>query len=249
MGVRSGYLAAKAADAGYVGDPGLLDRDWLAHSHGVALDLNRLFDGLGKGRSIYRELSMKPFSSAKQAVAAIEALRSILAEGVAPESIHAVTVRVPKAYVGMIEGAGDAKNRATTFASVRFQMALALFHPASLFDVARDKLPWDERMAAFVGKVKVEVADELASYYPARWPASVVVDAEGSLITRTMLDSPGDPVCPLSEASLVDKGHRVLDPMIGTDACTGWLDAATAGWDKGLHDPAATRLSGLLTSV
>ena len=249
MGVRSGYLAAKAAEAGYVGDAGLLDRDWLAHSHGVALDLNRLFEGLGSGRSIYRELSMKAFSSAKQTVAAIEALRSIVADGVAPESIRAVTVRVPKAYVGMIEGAGDSKNRATTFASVRFQMALALFHPNSLFDVARDKLPWDERMAAFVGKVKVEATDDLASHYPARWPASVVVDAEGTSVTKTVLDASGDPASPLSATALADKAHRVLDPMIGADACTGWLDAAATGWDKGLNDPKAARLEELLKPV
>ena len=249
MGVRSGYLAAKAAEAGYVGDAGLLDRDWLQHSHGVALDINRLFEGLGKGRSIYSELSMKPFSSAKQAVAAIEALRLIVADGVAPESIRAVTVRVPKAYVGMIEGAGDSKNRATTFASVRFQMALALFHPNSLFDVARDKLPWDERMAAFVGKVKVEAADELAAHYPAHWPASVVVEAEGTSVTRTVIDALGDPASPLSEAALTDKAHRVLDPMVGADACKGWLDAAAAGWDKGSHDPKAALLGELLRPV
>ena len=149
----------------------------------------------------------------------------------------------------MIDGAGDSKNRATTFASVRFQMALALFHPASLFDVARDKLPWDERMAAFVGKVKVEAADDLESHYPTCWPASVVVDADGSSITRTVLDTPGDPASPLSAGALTDKAHRVLDPMIGADACAGWLEAAVAGWDRGLNDPKAARLSELLKPV
>lgn len=247
MGVRSGYLAAKAAEAGYVGDTGLLDREWLDHSHGVALDLNRLFGGLGNGRSIYRELSLKPYSSAKQGIAAIEALLSIVAGGVAAESIRAVTVRVPPAYAGMIDAAGDRNNRATTFASVRFQMALAMFRPESLFDVARDNMPWDEEMTAFAGKIKVEPWDDLASHYPTRWPASVVVDADGESITRTMLDSPGDPECPLGDAAVAAKAHRVLDSMIGSDACTAWLDAAAVAWDRGLRDPTAARLGELLT--
>jgi 2-methylcitrate dehydratase PrpD len=231
-GVRAGYLAAKAAAAGFIGDSALLDREWLKESHGVALDAERMVAGLGRAPSVYSELSLKPYSSAKQAIAAVEALRSIVAQGIDPAAIRSIMVRVPKAYAGMIGASADIKNRSTTFSSVRYQMALAVFHPDSLYDVARERLPLDERMRVFMTMVKVEPDESLATSYPARWPASVTIDAGGQPIERTLIDAPGDPGRRFDDRELFDKANRVLDPVVGREERDSWLDAAAACLDE-----------------
>ena len=245
-GVRAGYLAAKAGQAGFMGDRGLLDREWLKESHGVALDIGRFFDGLGAAPSAYAELSLKPYSSAKQAIAAVEALRAIVADGVAAEAIRAVTVRVPSAYAGMISAAVDVANRSTTFASVRYQMALALFHPEALYDIERGRLPLDARMNAFMATVKIEPDESLASGYPSRWPATVVVDAGGAPIERTVMDALGDPGNRLDDDEVADKAMRILDPIVGAEERAAWLEAASAGIETGGMDGAWERLKTLM---
>ena len=96
VAVASGLRAADAVQAGYRGDPALLDGNGFEDSWGFALDRDHL-TGAAPAHSIYPALSLKPFCSAKQSIAAVEALRIIFASGVAPEAIAAVRVRVPPA--------------------------------------------------------------------------------------------------------------------------------------------------------
>ena len=84
--VAAGVAAAEAARADYRGDPDILDKTWLTDSHGIALDRERLTEKLGVG-TVYAALSLKPFCSAKQGIAAIEAFRAILDRGVRAETI------------------------------------------------------------------------------------------------------------------------------------------------------------------
>ena len=63
--VAGGVAAAEAARADYRGDPEILDKNWLADTHGIALDREQLTEKLGAS-SVYAALSMKPFCSAKQ---------------------------------------------------------------------------------------------------------------------------------------------------------------------------------------
>ena len=79
--VAAGVAAAEAARADYRGDPDILDKTWLTDSHGIALDHDRLTEKLGVS-CVYAALSLKPFCSAKQGIAAIEAFRAILDRGV-----------------------------------------------------------------------------------------------------------------------------------------------------------------------
>jgi 2-methylcitrate dehydratase PrpD len=97
MAASAGIRAAEAAAQGVGGDPALLDGPWLRDAHGIEAKLDALTNGLGAG-SVYRQMTLKPFCSAKQAVAAIEALMTIVDGGVAPETISKVIVRVPPPY-------------------------------------------------------------------------------------------------------------------------------------------------------
>jgi hypothetical protein len=76
MAVADGVRAAQAARQGVGGDPDLLDGPWLRDAHSLNADPTALTANLGRG-SIYAQLSLKPFCSAKQAVAATEALMAL----------------------------------------------------------------------------------------------------------------------------------------------------------------------------
>src|SRR4029079_15591404 len=91
MAAGNGIRAAQAAKDGVGGDPALLDGAWLRDAQGIEASLDALTAQLGPG-SVYGEMTIKPFCSAKQAIAAIEGLMTIVADGVAPESIDRIVV-------------------------------------------------------------------------------------------------------------------------------------------------------------
>src|SRR5262249_56018662 len=96
MAVSAGVRAAQAARRGVGGDPDLLDGPWLRDAHGLAADVSSLIAGLGSSAgSVYAQLSLKPFCSAKQAIAAIEALATLIDEGGPPDAMTQGGGRVP----------------------------------------------------------------------------------------------------------------------------------------------------------
>ena len=134
--VAGGVAAAAAARADYCGDPDLLEKNWLADTHGIVLDRNHLRVQLG-ANSVYSALSLKPFCSAKQAIAAVEAFRAILDAGVRRDAIAKVRVRVPPAFSAMIATRAVPGARQSTLVSVAHQIALAALKPERLYDVDR----------------------------------------------------------------------------------------------------------------
>lgn len=220
--ISAGVAAALAARADYAGDAGLLDKSWLADTHGVALDREKLTANLGTN-SVYATLSMKPFCSAKQAIAAVEAFRAILASGVRRDAIGKVRVRVPPAYAGMISTRAEPGARQSTLVSVAHQIALAAFDAERLYEVDRSAPVIDPQVAQFAAMVEVVPDPTLESYYPQHWPAEVEVEAAGETARRRVIDAKGDPEHPLGRAEVDDKAHRVLDPMLGAARVSEWL--------------------------
>jgi 2-methylcitrate dehydratase PrpD len=220
--VAGGVAAAFAARAGYTGDPELLDKEWLADTHGVALDHDVLADKLG-AVSVYSSLSMKPFCSAKQAIAAVEAFRALLQEGVQTDAITKVRVRVPKAYVAMIATRAVPGARQSTMVSVAHQLALAGLAPQRLYDVDRSTPDVDEALMQLAAKIEIVPDAALEAFYPQHWPAEVEVEAGGQIFRRRVVAASGDPEHPLDRAALDDKAHRVLEPLLGTARVNLWL--------------------------
>lgn len=221
--VAGGLKAALAADGGYQGDPDLLQTAWLADAHGITLDADCLLRGLGSG-SVFASLSLKPFPSAKQAIAAVEAFGAILAEsGLEPAAIAKVRVRVPPAYCAMIATRAVAGARQSSLVSVANQIALASLRPHQLFDVDRSTGAADEALVRLAGKVEVVADPELAAFYPQHWPAAVEIEADGKLYTHRVVAAAGDPERPLRAADVADKGRRVLAPLLDAAAVDAWL--------------------------
>lgn len=221
--IAAGIAAADAARAGYCGDPQLLDRNWFADTHGIALDRDCLTNGLGAA-SVYSVLSIKPFCAAKQTIAAVEAFREVfLEENIDAGAIAKVAVRVPPAFVAMISTHAEPGLRQSTLVSVAHQIALAALRPELLYDIDRTTPSIDPEVLALAATVEVAPDPALEPFYPQSWPAEVEVVAAGRKFQRRVTAAMGDPERPFGLADIDDKAHRVLDLLIGAGKVHEWL--------------------------
>ena len=203
-------LAVRAARRGLLGDRALLDGRW-SDITGIALDRDVLLDGLGE-RFRFEETSFKPICGAKQTIAAVYALRDILAGGLAPGAIRDVLVEVPSAYHAMIDRPHVPTGRQDTFASVQYQLALAALAPDRLYDVTRATVADDPAIRAFMVKVRVATDPALDAAYPDAWPASVTVTAnDGTLHVVEMRRPFGDPGTGFDWAAAIAKFDRITE--------------------------------------
>lgn len=228
--VTGGIAAALAARAGYTGDPELLDKSWLADTHGIALDREVLTGALGVS-SVYSALSMKPFCSAKQGIAAVEAFRALLQEGMRIDAIEKVRVRVPKAYAAMIATRAVPGARQSTMVSAAHQLALAALAPQRLYDIDRSTAGDDAAVAQLAAKIEVVPDAALEQFYPQHWPAEVEIEAGAQTVRRRVVAVVGDPEHPLDRTAIDDKAHRVLDPLLGAGRVDEWLGLCHGGLD------------------
>ncbi|HEY2534597.1 MAG TPA: MmgE/PrpD family protein [Xanthobacteraceae bacterium] len=231
--VAGGVAAAEAALADYRGDPELLEKNWLADTHGITLDRDHLTAPVA-GKSVYSALSLKPFCSAKQAIAAIEAFRMLLASGVRHDAITAVRVRVPPAYAGMIATRAQPGARQSTLVSVAHQIALAALAPDRLYDVDRSVTVPGETATAieeFAAKVELGADAALETPYPQHWPAEVEVEAGGETFALRIVEATGDPERPFDRADVDEKAALVLSPLAGAARTRQWLNMCHAAFD------------------
>jgi 2-methylcitrate dehydratase PrpD len=232
LAVASGLSAVAAVQAGYRGDPALLDGTSFEDSWGFALDRDHLA-AASLAHSVYPTLSMKPFCSAKQSVAAVEALKAIMASGVDPAAVTAVRVRVPPAYATMVALKAQDQVRTTTLVSAARQLALLAFDPTRLYDVDRGAPVTDPAILGLEAKVEIVADAALAHYYPLNWPAEVeVVSTDGSTRRELVVAAPGDPGRPLDQDALEHKAHQLLDRLIGRDGAAGLIGIAGRGLDS-----------------
>ena len=214
MAVTAGIRAAAAARDGAGGDPDLLDGPWLRDAQGLEVDPGKLTQNIGPG-SVYAEMSLKPFCSAKQAIAAVEALITLIDEGLSPDAITQVRVRVPPPYARMIAMKAEAGSRSSTYVSAAFQMGLAAYRRERLHDIERVDVMQDARVVQFAGKVEITADDALVEFFPACYPAQIEVGANGRALRKRVTSALGDPERPLDDAQLRDKAERVSQQMGG----------------------------------
>jgi len=229
--VAGGVAAAEAARGDYRGDAEILDKTWLTDTHGIAFDREHLTANLGAG-SVYIALSMKPFCSAKQAIAAVEAFRAVLDSGVRSDAIINVRVRVPPSYAGMIATRAEPGARISTIVSVAHQIALAALTPDALSDIDRSAPTLPAAVTQFAAKVEIAADADLQPLYPRHWPAEVEVEIGGEVLRHRVVAATGDPEHPLDAAAVGDKAHRVLDPLVGSARAAEWLKTSTAALDS-----------------
>jgi 2-methylcitrate dehydratase PrpD len=228
IAVSAGVQAAQAARRGVGGDPDLLDGPWLRDAHGLQADLGALTTNLGRG-SVYAQLSLKPFCSAKQAVAATEALMTLIDAGLAPASIDKVTVRVPPPYARMVSTKPEAGSRSSTIISATYQLGLAACRRERLHDIERASAMLDADVLAFAGKVAVAPDEGLLPYFPASFPAEIEVSANSTLHRKRVTAALGDPSRPLDDDALKDKADRVFRQAGATRRGSRLIELGLAG--------------------
>ena len=228
--IAEGLRAARAARHGFCGDASLLDGPWLEKAQGLPFDPSHLTQGLGAD-GLYSSLSMKPFCTARQALAATEALIELLDGGLDPRAIDGIRVRAPATYAGMISQPVDPANRTSGIVSVAFQMGLAARQRGHLWDLDRAAVMNDPEVLSFASKVDVVADAELQKELPGRWPAAITVMTSAGNFEREVLSATGDPDRRLDDAAVAVKGKRILAPLFGDARASEMVEAAAGALD------------------
>jgi 2-methylcitrate dehydratase PrpD len=217
--VRSGCLAAMAADDGVDGDVTLLSPAWLqavgADSRAPAKNSSLL-----SPQPVVHELSIKPHCAAKQTLSAVHALQALLQGGLQAVDMESIELRVPTAYAAMIDREPPSASRLASMVSVRWQLALTALAPSLLDDVRRAPTAQVQALTQFAAKVQVLADADLDALYPAAWPAHLVVRAAGQRHELRVKDSTGDPALPMDRAQIQAKAWRVWGPSAEAELVT-----------------------------
>ena len=214
---RNGLAAAQAAEQGFTSDLGLLDGGFLQGAYGITADIVAFTRDLGKDFAL-DDTSFKPWCAARQTMAATQALREVMAAGIAAESIASITVHVPPPTLKMIDHGVKPGDRASHLTSVQYHLALAARDPEALLDVGHSPAALSPEVEAFMGKISVEADAALLAYYPKAWPARIAARTSRGVQEKTVVHVPGDPQRPFDERAVCDKFRSV----------TGRLDANRA---------------------
>ncbi|MBI5441798.1 MAG: MmgE/PrpD family protein [Deltaproteobacteria bacterium] len=233
LAAQNGVTAALAARDGFLGDEGVFDREG-GPLHELFPAKARLVEGLGNGYLV-EEVSLKPYPTARQALAAVEAFRQLLAEGLEPGEVEEAIVRVPPVYAGMIDQSDPPAARLDSLLNVRYQIALAAYHPERLVDVVRAELPADERVRSLMARIRVEPSPELEELYPRLWPARVEVRLPGRSVTRETTVLPWDSGGGAGWPEVEEKFRRVT-AIFAEERSAGIIEAA-----RGLKRLGSTR--------
>lgn len=208
---QNGIIAARAAQAGFTSDLNLLDSGFFNGIYGITPNIGRLTAELGR-RCAIDDTSIKPWCAARQTIAATQALLDIMADGIAPQTIAAIEVDVPPPFLKMVNHGVEAGNRASYLTSVQCRLALAACDRARLYDVGFAPPQLADDVTAVMQKISVAADPTLLAYYPATWPAKVVVHTSSGRHERLVTAVPGDPQLPSDARKVEDKFHRVLAP-------------------------------------
>jgi 2-methylcitrate dehydratase PrpD len=215
--VRNGLTAAQAAQAGFTSDLKLLESGFFSNVYGITPDMA----AFSRGESVLTQLSFKPWCAARQTMAATQALREIVQDGVAPDAMQSIRVAVPPPHLKMIDHGVMAGDRASHLTSVPYQMAVAACRPNEVYDVGQSPGSLPAEVTAFMGRITVEGDDTLLADYPAVWPARVSLTTSAGKVEHTATHVPGDPARPFDAAAVMDKFRRVTAPVLTAERADG----------------------------
>jgi 2-methylcitrate dehydratase PrpD len=200
----NGVLAVNAAREGLLGSADLLER-YSGRIAGVRISKSRWLGGLGR-QYLFDETGCKPYSIARQALAAVEAARELAAaENIRPAAITRIVVRVPGPQLRIIDHAEPPDTRMGSIASVQYQIAIALLAPERLLELNRTLPYLDDRVRELMAKVRVEPAPHLDKHYPDAWPGQIEIRTGRRRLRHTVLYPRGDPRNPFGWEDLARK--------------------------------------------
>ncbi len=225
-----GLQAALSAGAGFTSDLKLADGDFLKNIFGITLNAALLGGGLG-GLAL-SQTSFKPWCAARQTMAATQALKEIMAEGVSAESILRIGVAVLPPHLKMIDHGVTAGDRFSHLTSVQYQMAVAALESDQAYSLSGPSGAISPALAAFMSRIQVRGEEALlGAGYPQAWSARVTVTASSRrecIVTHV----PGDPARPFNEADLKAKFMRFTAGVFGSERAEAEFAAALTALDR-----------------
>ncbi len=225
-----GLQAALAAGAGFTSDVKIAEGELLKNIYGIAPDAALL--GGGFDEPALSQTSFKPWCAARQTMAATQALKEILADGVEAQSILRIGIAVLPPHLKMIDHGVTAGDRFSHLTSVQYQMAVAALAPDLAYRLTAPAGPLAPELSAFMSRIQVRAEEGLmAGGYPQSWPAHVTVTASGRR-ERTVTHVPGDPARPFGEAELKAKFVRVTAGLLDPDRAEAEFAAALTALER-----------------
>lgn len=226
---RSGFTAALSAQSGFTGDLRFFEGEFFSGVYQLSLDVDAL--GGSNGPPSLALTGFKPWCGARQTMAAVQALREILEDGVTPPEMSSIAVGVPLPYLKMIDHGVVLGERTSFLTSVSYQMAQFAFDPDASLDPAqvRDSLP--RVMEVFMTRISVRPDDDLLRHYPQAWPALVSVETRKGRREKLVLHVPGDPERAFDELQVAAKFWRLVGPLLGERSTEELLRLAFATLD------------------
>jgi len=203
IAAANGELAARAVNAGLrAPDPG----------DGVP---RRLAGGLPR-RTLFDDVGMKPFATARQGLAAIEATTALVERNaIDTAAIDSITVDLPEQLRRVVDRFAMPATRFESIVSVQYQVALAVAAPDRLFDVDRSPPFSSNGLSQLRSRIRIRRARDLDSYYPRVWPARVTIAAGRRRFSQLVVHPRGDARRPLDWDEVAAKFERLTAPTIG----------------------------------
>ena len=225
-----GLQAAIAAGAGFTSDVKIADGDFLKNIYGVTLNAALL--GGGWDTLALSQTSFKPWCAARQTMAATQALKEILADGVTIDSIVRIGVAVLPPHLKMIDHGVTMGDRFSQLTSVQYQMAVAALLPDIAYGLTAPPGPTSPDLLFFMERIKVRAEESLLTAgYPQAWPAHVTVTTRTKRHERSVVHVPGDPARPLGEDALIGKFSRLAARALKDQSAEAVFAAALGGID------------------
>jgi 2-methylcitrate dehydratase PrpD len=246
---RSGVVAALAAQAGFTGDLRLFEGEFFSGVYQVSLDRDAVVEGLERGGAV-AETSFKPWCAARQTMAAVQALREIIGEGVPLSEMISLTVGVPLPYLKMIDHGVVSGERLSYLTSVSYQMALFAFDPNSNLDVRQVREGLPREIEQFMARISAVPDEDLLRHFPQSWPALLAIETPRGRREKLVLHVPGDPERPFDELQVAAKFWRLIAPSIGKRSTEDLLRlslaaSASEGGPKALLDAVGLSVAAL----
>jgi len=206
---RNGLTAALAAQSGFTADLEILRSRLFPEVYGIEPNIAAMTDNA----IVFPEVSLKPWSAARQTMAATQGLREVLQAGVRASDITQITAYVLPPHLKMIDHDVSPGDRASYLTSLPYQLCIAALQLQTASDLAPETPP--PSLQAFMARIKVIADETLLADYPARWPARIVAEAGPNRHERLINCIPGDPERPFAEADVQAKFRRFTTPALG----------------------------------
>jgi 2-methylcitrate dehydratase PrpD len=221
MTARSGTTAALLVHAGFNGLDDIfsgVDNYFQAYAPNARPEL--LTEKLGERYEITRT-NIKKWTVGSPIQAPLDAMFNIFQKRpVKADDVKDVVVRVSHTEAKIVN------NRDMPDISIQHMVAVMLMDGTASFDAAHDrKRMSDPALLRQKAKVRLIPSDELERLEPERTAIVEITLNDGTVLAERVNAVRGTSVNPMTREEVVQKARDLVDPVLGTTACTTFIEA------------------------